>query len=755
MRLTLRTLLAWLDGVLPQGEQEQLGVKVSSSAVATQLAERIRLAVGRSQVGTPQIDGRGLADDANSVAEYLDNTLEADKLEAFERICIDSEMHLAEVAACHCLLAEVARSPQAGEGLHEDERQRLRQRVRGLLAGLHDRPIIEHAVVGDGHADAREQMHAIRDALARDLRVSADGAARDAAPGGGRSVRRRTSGMAWVSAAAAALLLVGLSLALAWTFVKPAKEPAVAARSGQIVAAAEGPPFDPTAEGAADGEPSATLPDGEAAAAADAAAATGAPPLPTPDDQPATIPRPAPVTDSGSTPAMGQTEGAAAVATAAEPKPAADGDPGASTAGAVLDGPPSRAADAPGQPTAADPTQPLGFVGGEGLLLRLSRGDEAAWTLFPVGSQLSRREDLLVPPASHPEIHVRGVMIRLLPETRVVLSEDGDGTPRIEVVFGRAVARASRPDVRLGITAGGLVGRVEAGLLEPAAVEVVLQRPVGVDPASAVPRVSGRVITASRGLSWRQTETDGQPATAVLAGIGAEGLLDAGMLLEWNSDAPDRIAVVRDRALPSWIESATRPDRLELEAVAAVAARAGGAVPLVLALREMAADRRVENRMLAAATLALVGEFDELVELLAADSAARMLKQQQWTQLEEATVPLALSRGGNAAERLYRAFVDRGPHGKADVLWEMARGVTDAELAAGADRMLVERLDDPNLIVRRYAYKQLLDITRPADFDRGRYRPDRGTEMRREGLAWWRGQLERGLVRRSGTAPGQ
>ena len=169
MRLTLRTLLAWLDGVLPDGEQQELGAKVSSSVVATHLVDRIRTAVGRTAIGAPKTDGRGLTEDPNSVAEYLDNTLSSDQLEAFERICIESELHLAEVAACHGLLAELARDPTVQHGLHGDERQRIQQRLWGLLAGLKDRAATEHGATksaGDGHHESRETAHAIRDAVA-------------------------------------------------------------------------------------------------------------------------------------------------------------------------------------------------------------------------------------------------------------------------------------------------------------------------------------------------------------------------------------------------------------------------------------------------------------------------------------------------------------------------------------------------------------------------------------------------------------
>ena len=132
MRLTLRTLLAWLDNVLPAGEQKQLGEKVTASPVAQQLVDRIRLVVERPQVGAPRPDGRGLAADANSVAEYLDNTLEPERLEPLERICLESDMHLAEVAACHTLLAELAEDPSVVMPLDQAGRSRLLQALGHL-----------------------------------------------------------------------------------------------------------------------------------------------------------------------------------------------------------------------------------------------------------------------------------------------------------------------------------------------------------------------------------------------------------------------------------------------------------------------------------------------------------------------------------------------------------------------------------------------------------------------------------------------
>ena len=321
------------------------------------------------------------------------------------------------------------------------------------------------------------------------------------------------------------------------------------------------------------------------------------------------------------------------------------------------------------------------------------------------------------------------------------------------MVFGRAVARASRADARLGITAAGLVGTIDAGLLNPVAIEVELDRFPGADPVNTPPLVRSRIYAASS-LAWRQTAAGGQPVERPLEGIDAQGMLDAGMSLEWSSNGPGRVAVVRNRVLPGWIESGVRPARLEKSAGESLAAKVATTAPLARALRELAADKRAENRMLAASTLALIGDFDDLVEQLSAESPGRKLEQRQWSQFQNATVPLALARGGNAASRLYESFVNRGPHGKADALWAMARGFTDEELAAGVDRAIVEALDDPSLIVRRYASKALIDITQPSAVDRTRYRPDGQPDMRREGVVWWRNQLEKGLIRRGALASG-
>ncbi|MFM8414542.1 MAG: hypothetical protein ACKOCX_07435, partial [Planctomycetota bacterium] len=309
MRLTLRTLLAWIDGVLPEPQQQELGAKVQASPVAPKLVARIEEVVGRPGLAAPRVDGRGLAEDPNTVAEYLDNVLPADRLEAFERVCIESDLHLAEAADCHGLLAELARDPASIPPLDRGLRKRLLARLAEDAAKLpREGAHAPLAPFAKGAADkgrrAAAASHGGREAAATDRRP-----------------RKKASLGAWLSAAVALLLLLSLAGLLGWSLLAGGK-------SAREVAVAKPAPDAPPAaarEPAPDAPPAAAPPVEPAPPALAAVVPPAAPPVAEPAS--------AAITPPAAPPAVAD----------ALPAAAADGPPGGAEPG---DAPPPPAAPA-------------------------------------------------------------------------------------------------------------------------------------------------------------------------------------------------------------------------------------------------------------------------------------------------------------------------------------------------------------------------------------------------------------------------
>lgn len=127
MRLTLRTLLAYLDDTLGPVETREIGLKVAENPQAQELVDRIKRVTRRRGLATPPASD-GATSDPNTVADYLSDTLSPEQVAEFERICLESDVHLAEVAACHqiltLLLSDQVRVPPTA-------RRRMYQLVKG------------------------------------------------------------------------------------------------------------------------------------------------------------------------------------------------------------------------------------------------------------------------------------------------------------------------------------------------------------------------------------------------------------------------------------------------------------------------------------------------------------------------------------------------------------------------------------------------------------------------------------------------
>ncbi len=105
MRLTLRTLLAYRDRVLSPTDTEDLHRRIHLSHDAGNLLRRITALTERNDVLAPLVNDKGLGGDANAIAEYLDDALPHGQVPELERICLVSDLQLAELADCHTLLS--------------------------------------------------------------------------------------------------------------------------------------------------------------------------------------------------------------------------------------------------------------------------------------------------------------------------------------------------------------------------------------------------------------------------------------------------------------------------------------------------------------------------------------------------------------------------------------------------------------------------------------------------------------------------
>lgn len=694
MRLTLRTLLAWIDGLLEPADRTALGDKVASSAVAPVLVERIRGVVERGPLPAPEPTARGFAGDANTAAEYLDNVLPPERIEEFERVCIDSDLHLAEVAACHQLLADAARNPGLLDALDDAGRGRL-------LAALRQR-------VADADAAA----------------VAVEGGAVRPVP---RRLPppRRASAAAWLSAAAALLLLAGLGGVLVWSLSKP--EPRTVARVD--------PPVVPETAPVADPPPAVDVPGdaGDGTAAADTAVAADPEPAAT---EPAAAAEPDAAAVAGTDPAETTPAEAMADEVAIDVAVPADtsvpqGDALAIAAPAPRPRPPAVAGDAAA--AAVPPRPPLpASSSSSGVILR--RGPDDAWVLHDDSIPLGPGEEVVVPAACAAEIELDGVIVRLRPATRALISKDDDGLARLTLESGRAVIVSRDRAARIGLTAGGLAGVVESGLERPLGIEVAGRREGGRVGLTAGVFATGPVV-------WRHLGTR--------AAAGTTSDLPAGGGMAWDDVDPATARILPAVAEPAWLvdPGISRVDR----AAGAELAERLAATPTAEVLAAMATDVRAEHRMVAAVTLAVLGDYEPLARQLCSGAPRTTLYEGQWAALESLGVPLALARGADSAAAWDAALVAEAPAGRGADLAAMSRGFDEVALAGGAAADLVAALESADLAVRRFAFRALREAVPDRDAA-SRYRPDRPPTLRRDGVSWWRGQLEQGRIGAAGTS---
>jgi len=104
MRLTLRTLLAYRDGMLEAKDAATLEQKLRESTTARQISQRIDQSIHNPKLAPIPLDAKDFGFDLNQMAEYLDDTIPTDQIPDFERRCLENNALLSEVGSCHQIL---------------------------------------------------------------------------------------------------------------------------------------------------------------------------------------------------------------------------------------------------------------------------------------------------------------------------------------------------------------------------------------------------------------------------------------------------------------------------------------------------------------------------------------------------------------------------------------------------------------------------------------------------------------------------
>lgn len=494
MRLTLRTMLAYLDDTLEPADAQDIGRKIEESEYAQQLVARIRNSGRRLRLTAPSVLGRGPEDDPNVVAEYLDNTLSPETVSDFEKLCLESDVHLAEVAACHQILTLVLGEPA---NVTAETRQRmyrvLQQHDAQLEAAAAARQTVKELAGGEPEKPRRKVE--VPDYLREDSN---------------RRVYRY---------AVAVMLLVALGLVVLVTLRPDGGWLAVSQGPGE--APAEGPlPSD---------QPESPLPDET---------------QPTDTQQPATEPMPAPVEPEEVPRPMPPDEPADEPVPAEPAEPARPAPPPAE---------PAPSADAPKPPVDEDDVVEapvaLGQLVSEREVLLFADEETGQWQRRDTGAVVLSGDRLLALPMYRPMLTLAsGMTLTLHGPTRAnVLPTDMKEIPGVRLDYGRLVAMVpGRPAPRLHLANAARRGTLNLGEKQAVvAVEVYAQRPPGTDPEQ-VPSVAVLELFVDQGVvMWEEAGAEPQilESGSRLRLVGDQpGVLEANVArpawLESGSDDP-------------------------------------------------------------------------------------------------------------------------------------------------------------------------------------------------------------------------
>jgi len=711
MRLTLRTMLAYMDGIIEPEDAEVIGEKIAESEYATDLLHRTRDVMRRLRLAAPALGDRGPGLDANTVAEYLDNTLHADRVPDFEKVCLESDVHLAEVASCHQILTLVL-----GEAAEVDPASRQRMyHLPDLLAaqaatsGVAAAP---EAVSGDGKAAGEPDKKS---------------RPKPAIPDYLREPRKPRRLLPVAAALVLAVCFAAVVLGVFGQFRPGTPLGDLLARMGiveadeQIAALPEQP---------AEQETPAEEPIAKTTAPPEEPPVNVEPPSELPPEPDDSIPvAPLPPVDPPVGPVVEPPVGPVV-----EP-PVEPVDPEVGLPVPVVDPPVEPVVEPPVVPPVEPPPaapEPMGgLMSSKQVLLQFDPNAEqgaGTWQRVPSQGVLRSGQTLLSLPTFRPLIALMktGATIELVDGTRVeLLPTDGDGVQGVEVFYGQLIVRSvGKPQVRLKLRAGKRTGVITLSSAESvAALQVGRGRLEGSDPEGEPAAWVTDLYAVAGEILWDEAGHD----TVALSANTALALDDP-------PDPPESLTSVPTpvEELPQWISGdeldIMHPDRVgshQLERELQADARLG--------LLELAVHRRREVAWLAARCLGYIDRFDDMVKVL-----NDPLYKQVWPECID-KLREAIARAPQTAAAVRQAM-ERWHDQEGTALYRMLWGYTEKDLRNGQAATLVDHLNHKTLAFRVLSFWNLHKLTDWKLY----YVPEDTEAERRPSVQKWKERLESG-----------
>jgi hypothetical protein len=714
MRLTLRTMLCYLDDVLEPADAVELGKKIEDSEYASQVVHRIRTSMRRLRLGAPKLTGEGVYD-PNTVADYLDNTLPPEQVADFERVCLDpeTEVQLAEVAACHQILTLVLGEPA-------EVPQTMRQRIYNLAhpdaasrSHLAHEPqqITNGALSEEAAARAVETPAAAASVAAPPVtevnRPVAEGEATPRTDEAELTKRDRqkpevpaylkegTKRGSWWPAALV-LALAGVAVAgIIYSRMRNANPAPVVANTApeanDKLFAEEQDEAEPSGSENASTEaaeaPEATSATDNAVATTNAAedaeaavAADSLPPASAAGDEPK-------ATDLIVGPADGDREtdvddGDVPPADSTDDLSVAKVEPGEG------DAPPA------GEGTVVLPLvdRVLGHYTSTGQLLVAYDAKLDSWNRLASRTGLKPGMHVRALPTYRPQILLENALqITLCGEGELIIGNPTeDGTPFLNIPYGRMMlATMSKAGNAAVLRAGereALLTMVNADA--EVALEVARFHSPGVDPTSELAHVQVTMSVTSGQVTWRGAD-------------GSEATLDAGHQLTLVDDQPPKIAT--EAPDPTWTKTSSISD-IDRRASATLEPLLVMDGPIEVKLEELCEDPRVEVRSLAMRGLAALDRFERIFETLK-DESLKSYWAQHIEQLQQ-----AMAHSTPVAHEV-RAAAVRASGADGEKLYRLLWGYSPEQLQKEGAKQLVEMLKHPSLEFRVVAINLLRNIT--------------------------------------------